>query len=270
MTPADALPAVPVGIAAAAYGVGALRLQRRGDRWPLRRSLALLGGLGCVALALLPPLGAEDERFPVHVAQHLLLASAAPVLLALAAPVTLALRTLPGRGRRVLLRLVRSRFARLALHPLVVLLLATVPLVLLYGTSLYAATLDSPPLHAAVHAHMLAAGCLLAWYLVGADPLPHDRVRVRLAVLVLVGAVHGVLAKGVYAAGLPGVSGPAPAVRAGAELLFAGGDAAELLLAVVLLAQWYARGSRALARERRRAGAVAAVSSRTPPPAPGR
>ena len=138
------------------------------------------------------------------------------------------------------------------LSPAVVLLVTVVPLVALYRTPLYAAMLDQPLLHLAVHGHMLAAGCVLAWYLVGVDPLPHDRVRTRLAVLVLTGAAHGVLAKAVFASGLPGLAGPTAEVRAGAELLFAGGDAAELMLAAVLLGQWYARGGRALARERRR------------------
>jgi putative membrane protein len=262
----ELVPALPVALAAAAYAAGVLRLRTRGDHWAPRRSLALLAGLGCAAAAVLPPLAGQDERFPVHVLQHLLLASAAPLLLALSAPATLALRTLARAPRTALLRLLRSRLASSALSPGVVLLLAVVPLVVLYRTPLYAATLHSPLLHLAVHGHMLAAGCLLAWYLIGVDPLRHDRTRTRLAVLVLTGAAHGVLAKTIWAAGLPGLGGSTPEVRAGADLLFAGGDATELLLATVLLAQWYARGGRALAHERRRATGPSPTGSRAGPP----
>jgi putative membrane protein len=257
----DLLPALPLTVAAAAYAAGVVRLRARGDGWPLQRSLALLTGLGCVAVAVLSPLATLDERFPVHVLQHLLLASAAPLALALSAPMTLALRTVPPSLHRPLLRILHGGLARWALSPSVVVAVTVVPLVALYRTPLYAATLAAPALHLAVHAHMLAAGCLLAWYLVGVDPLRHDRVRVRLAVLVLTGAAHGVLAKTVFAAGLPAVSGPTPEIRAGAELLFAGGDAAELLLAAVLLGQWYRRGGRALERERRRAAAAPSAGS---------
>jgi putative membrane protein len=256
------LPAIPLTLAAVAYGSGVLRMRTRGDRWPWRRTIALLAGLACVGFAVLPPLSDLDERFPVHVLQHLLLASIAPLLLALSAPATLALRSLPRSVRAPLLRLLRSRLADVAMSPGVVLLVTVVPLAVLYRTPLYAATLDQPLLHNAVHGHMLAAGCLLAWYLVGVDPLHHDRVRTRLAVLVLAGAAHGVLAKTVWASGLPGVGGGTADVRAGAELLFAGGDVVELLLAVVLLGQWYAAGGRALARHRRRAAAAGPLSDR--------
>ena len=58
--------------------------------------------------ALSPPVASHDEIFSVHIAQHLLLAMAAPLLLAVSAPVTLALRALPVRPRRVLLRCCRA------------------------------------------------------------------------------------------------------------------------------------------------------------------
>ena len=59
-------------------------------------------------IALLPPLASHDDRFEVHIIQHLLLAMVAPAFLALSAPATLALRTLPRRARRALLRVLHS------------------------------------------------------------------------------------------------------------------------------------------------------------------
>lgn len=243
-------PLVPLLLAAAAYGLGVARLVQRGDRWPAARTGAAASGLVALGVALLPPLATRDEQFTVHVAQHLLLAMLAPLLLALSAPVTLALRALPRHPRRRLLRAVRSRaVGLLTAGPLVAVLAAGSPW-LLYRTPLYAWTDEHAWLHLAVHAHMLLTGCLLSWWLVGTDPLPHrSPVRVRLAALVLVAAAHDVLARLVYADGLPGVAGD---VRTGARLLYAGGDAVEVLLAVALLAQWYARTGRELARERGR------------------
>ena len=68
----------------------------------------MLAGSLCAGIALLPPLASHDDRFEVHVIQHLLLAMVAPAFLALSAPATLALRTLPRRARRALLRMLHS------------------------------------------------------------------------------------------------------------------------------------------------------------------
>jgi putative membrane protein len=98
---------------------------------------------------------------------------------------------------------------------------------------------------------MIAAGCLLAWLVVGIDPMPRPGVVGRLGVVVVAGAAHDVLAKLLYARGW----GP------DAELMFYGGTAVDVLLAVVVMAQWYAAGSRELARTaRRRTGSLAAAA----------
>jgi cytochrome c oxidase assembly factor CtaG len=95
-------------LAAVGYGLAWYRLSRRGHRWPDRRAACMLAGSLCVGIALLPPLASQDDRFEVHVIQHLLLAMVAPAFLALSAPATLALRTLPRRARRALLRVLHS------------------------------------------------------------------------------------------------------------------------------------------------------------------
>ena len=92
----------------------ALALRRRGDRWPVGRSVAFLGGgLGSALLATMTGLGAYDTvLLSVHVVQHMILTMVTPLFLALGAPVTLALRTLPARPRRLLLGLLHTRLAR--------------------------------------------------------------------------------------------------------------------------------------------------------------
>jgi putative membrane protein len=241
-----------------AYAAGAARLRLRGDRWPPGRDLSWAAGCLALAAALLPPLGGHHGAFGSHVGQHLLLASVAPVLFALAAPVTLALRALPRPGRRALAGLLRSPLPAVLGHPVVVVALTVVPLYALYLTPLYAATQRNPLLHAVVHAHMLLAGCLPAWYLVGVDPLRHrPSVGARLAVVFLVAGAHDVLAKLLYAHLRPLGGGSPAEIRAGAQLLYYGGDAVEVVLAVLVLAAWYrSRASSARCSESRVSGSA--------------
>jgi putative membrane protein len=122
-----------------------------------------------------------------------------------------------------------------------------------YATPLFAAAHHRPWLHAAVHVHMVLAGCLLAWYLAGRDPLPHrPPTGTALAVLVVTAASHDVLAKVMYARAIPHHGGPPDEVRLGALVMYYGGDAVTLALAVAVLSAWYARTGRALRRESRR------------------
>ncbi|WP_345713461.1 cytochrome c oxidase assembly protein, partial [Kineococcus glutinatus] len=176
--------------------------------------------------------------------------------LALAAPVTLALRTLPPAPRRLLLRVLHSRWARLVTAPAVVLVLDLGGMALHYLTPLHAATTAHPVLGAVVTAHVAAAGYLLAAVLVEADPLPRRlRLRTRLLVLLLAAAGHGLLAKVMYAALLPAGAGSAAELRSGAVLMYYGGDVAELVLAVAVLGSWYARAGRRWRAGQRRAAA---------------
>jgi putative membrane protein len=241
------LPAAPLALLASAYALAVTRLGRRGDHWPPWRAVAAAGGVGALCVALLPPVAAHDEDPRVHVAQHLLLAMVGPGLLALAAPVTLALRTVRTPTRRRLLAVLASPPARVATHPLVVLALDVGGMYAYYLTGLLEAIEEQPWLHALVHAHMIAAGCLFAWLVVGLDPIPRrPGTAVRIALVVVAGAAHDVLAKLLFVHGWG---------RA-AQLLFYGSELADVLLGVVVLAQWYTRGSRELARAARREAAT--------------
>jgi putative membrane protein len=260
MAAPSAWPVLPLLVAAAAYAVGVVVLQRRGVRWPVTRTVAAAAGLGALAVALLPPLATHTHVFAVHVAGHLLLAMAGPLLLALAAPVTLALRALPVPGRRRLLAVLHSVPARALTWPPVVLVLELGGMVALYLTDLFGQAMAHPWLMGLVDLHMVLAGFLLALVLVGPDPLPHrPGLTGRLATLLVAAAGHDVLAKVMYARVLP--AGDPADVRAGAQLLYYGGTVVEVALAVVLMAGWYARGGRALRRERARLSGPGPVPS---------
>jgi putative membrane protein len=240
-------------LAVTGYGTALIRIRRRGVRWPAGRTACLAAGSACVAAAVLPPVSAHDESFPVHVTQHLLLGMAGPAFMALSAPVTLALRALPRQPRRVLLRFLRSRPAAILSAPATAVIVDLGGLYALYLTTLYRAAAHNDFLHAAVHLHMFLAGCLLSWAITGIDPAPRRMgVKTRLAVLVVAGAGHDTLAKLMYARGLPVGGGPVTGRHVGAELMYYGGTIIDLALAVIVMTYWYQAAGRELARTARR------------------
>jgi cytochrome c oxidase assembly factor CtaG len=93
---------VPILIVAALYGAGWWRLAHRAARPPTPARLILgLGGLACVAVALLSPLDALTDRFFVaHMVQHMLLIMVAAPLLLLANPCPVVVWALPRLARR--------------------------------------------------------------------------------------------------------------------------------------------------------------------------
>lgn len=227
--------------AAALLGyLAAAFVQRSSPRgWSYWRTLSFSSGILLLLIALLPSVVAyahHDMRG--HMAQHLLLGMLAPLGLVFGAPVTLALRSVPPRGARALVTVLRSRWISVASHPVTAMLLNVGGMYLLYLTPLYAAMHESTALHALVHWHFLAAGCLFTWAIAGPDPAPHRPGKgFRLLVLFISIAAHACLSKAMYAYGWPaGAHHSLEEIRAGAKIMYYGGDFAELLLVIALFA----------------------------------
>jgi putative membrane protein len=224
---------------------GAARARRAGGRtWPVWRTVGFIIGLVLVAAAVSPPLHALARPDPrAHMAQHLLLGMFAPLALVLAAPVTLLLGVLPVACRGTLRHLVHARALHGLAHPATAAMLDMGGLYLLYLTPLYALTTTNAVAHHLVNLHFLLAGCLFTWSIAGPDPAPHrPTATIRALVLVAAGAAHAYLAKLLYARapGLPpGGTYGLDQVQAAAQLMYYGGDLAELALAVALFAGWY-------------------------------
>jgi putative membrane protein len=208
--------------------------------WNAWRTASFLGGLALLALALLPPLGpAAHSDFRAHMAQHMLVGMYAPLALVLAAPVTLLLRALPARRARRLTAWLHSPPLRVVTHPAVALLLSTGTLALLYFTPLYEAAMAHPAGHRLLHLHFLASGCLFAHALAGPDPAPaRPGVPARLVYLGVAIAAHASISQALYGGYGVHVHASADRLRQGAELMYYGGDLAELLLAGALVATW--------------------------------
>ncbi|MFI6785319.1 cytochrome c oxidase assembly protein [Micromonospora sp. NPDC050276] len=234
------LPLLPVVVLAGGYLLAAARDPRG---WHRRRTASWLVGCALLAVAVGPLAHLPDDP-RAHMAQHLLLGMLAPLGLVLAAPVTLLLRVAPPPVRRTVGRLLRARPLHLLAHPFIAALLTTGGLALVLLTPLYAAAERQPVLHHAIHLHYLAAGYLFAWSLAGPDPAPRrPGLAVRVGALLAAAAGHAVLAKYLYAQAEtlpPGLTDRDPeAFRSAAQLMYYGGDLAELLLAVALFASWY-------------------------------
>lgn len=276
--------ALGIAIPGILYVAGLVVLRRRGDRWPVGRSLAFLGGgLGSALLATMTGLGTYDTvLLSVHVVQHMVLTMMVPLFLALGAPVTLALRTLPARPRTVLLALLHSRLARvLTFTPLAFALFVATPFVLYYSP-FYELTLRSAFWHAFLHLHFVTVGALLMWPLVGVDPMP-GRIAFpfRLLVLFLMLPFHAILGVSIMSAqvliaedwylafGRAWSPSPLEDQYVAGAIMWGSGDVTAVLILAALFVQWFRSSQREarqidrrLDREEQRAGYATAARIR--------
>lgn len=221
------------------YWVAAFKQRSTHRGWSYWRVASFSCGVLLLLIALLPNVVAyAHAQMRGHMVQHLLLGMLAPLGLVFGAPVTLALRSLPTRGARILVAIMRSRGGRFIGHPVSATMLNVGGMYLLYLTPLYAAMHESSALHALIHWHFLAAGCLFTWAIAGPDPAPHrPSVRFRLLVLFVAIAAHSFLSKAMYAYSWPvGTHHSLEDIRAGAQIMYYGGDFAELILIIALFA----------------------------------
>ncbi len=265
------MPLVVTVWAAGLYLLGVRSLHRRGDAWPVGRTVVFVGvGMGGFYVATSSGLAAYDTTLlSVHMVQHMMLAMLVPLALALGAPVTLALRTLPHAPRRWLLVVLHSRAAKVLSFPPLTLALYVVSPWALYFSGWYPASLDHVWLHELMHLHLVVVGSLFFWPIVGVDPLP-GRVGypARMLLVVLTLPFHAflgvtimgqdtLLGDGHYQAlrELPGygwLPDPLDDQHLAGGLLWSSGDLVGLVLLGVLFAQWVRSSMREAAREDRR------------------
>ncbi|MDX3686193.1 cytochrome c oxidase assembly protein [Streptomyces sp. NBC_01696] len=247
------LPAVFLVLLAGGYVLLADRARRRNAQagWSRWRTGWFLAGCALLAAGLLPPIAPwAHGGFQGHMLQHLLIGMYAPLGLVLGAPVTLLLRNLPADQGRRLSGLVQSGPLHALANPVTALLLSVGTLGLLYFTPLYNTVAANTGLHWLLHAHFLLAGCLFAYVIAGPDPAPaRPSVPVRLVVLGMAIAAHAVISQLMYGGFGINIHAPVDQVQGGAQIMYYGGDIAELLLAVALVATWRPQpGSRRASR----------------------
>ncbi|UPK73068.1 bifunctional copper resistance protein CopD/cytochrome c oxidase assembly protein [Nocardioidaceae bacterium SCSIO 66511] len=171
-----------VSLGAALYVAGLVVMRRRGDVWPIGRTISWFVGLAIIAWATFGGLGAYAHvLFSAHMVSHMLLSMVAPIFLVLAAPVTLALRTLPGPRepgeigpRQLLVKALHSRIAVVITHPAVAAFLFIISLYALYFSGLFTLMMERHSGHALMELHFLAVGSLFYYVIVGVDPSPRQ------------------------------------------------------------------------------------------------
>ena len=195
----DALVLALLILALALYLKGVRVLFKRGDRWPIGRTISFIIGLLIVNYAINGAVGVYSHfGFSYHMIEHMILGMIAPIALVLSAPITLALRTLPiGRDsdeegvRGILIRLLHSRYAKIMTNPVVALLIFDGSLFALYFTGLFGTLMGSHLGHLFMNLHFLLAGALFFHVIVGVDPNPNRPPNiVRMVILFAAMSIH--------------------------------------------------------------------------------
>ena len=183
----------------ALYVKGVMVLTKRGDKWPVGRTVSFSIGIAVIDFATSGGLGLYAHfSFSIHMIAHMLLGMVAPIFLVLGAPMTLALRTLPQartaeeRGvRGSLLAVLHSKLGVFYTNPIVALLIFDGSLFGLYFTNLFADLMQNHIGHLIMNLHFLAAGFLFFFVIIGVDPNPRRIPHlVQMVVLFAAMSIH--------------------------------------------------------------------------------
>lgn len=180
----------------ALYIKGVVVLAKRGDKWPVGRTIAFALGITATDFATSGGLGLYAQfSFSYHMTAHMVLGMIAPIGLVLGAPMTLALRTLPqGRNsdergvRGSLLAALHSKPGIFFTNPIVALAIFDGSLFALYFTDLFSVLMQSHTGHLFMSLHFLAAGYLFFSIIIGIDPNPR-KVHYLVQIVILFGAM---------------------------------------------------------------------------------
>jgi putative copper resistance protein D len=187
----------------ALYVKGVSILKKRGDSWPVGRTISFALGIATIDFATSGGLGVYALfSFEYHMIAHMVLGMLAPIGLVLGAPITLALRTLPQgrtpeeRGvRGMLIAFLHSRYSILLTNPLTALALFDGSLFVLYFTKLFGNLMQSHAGHLFMTVHFLLAGFLFFHVIIGIDPNPRKIPHlVRIVILFAAMSIHAFFA----------------------------------------------------------------------------
>jgi cytochrome c oxidase assembly factor CtaG/putative copper export protein len=250
------------------YLAGVWRVKRRGDTWPIHRTILWCSGMFLLFYVTCGGLKVyETYLFSVHMVGHMVLTMMVPILLVPAAPVTLALRSIRRRNdgsrgaREWILRAVRSRAASILTNPLVTASLFVASLWAFYYTPLFRWAVEDHIGHEWMVIHFLVSGYLFVQSLIGVDPVPHRTpYPFRLLLLLATMAFHAFFGLGIMTGtgllladwyGAMGRNWGLSAIadqKVGGGIVWGIGELPSGIPAMILVTQW----SRSDAKETRR------------------
>ncbi len=162
------------------YLAAVIRLRRRGDSWPVLRTVSWTTGWLFFFWVTSGAPGVYGRfEFSSHMLMHMTLSMGIPLFLVLGAPLTLGSRALPARAdktlgpREFMLWTAHSRWMRFWTNPVVAAVNFVASLYLFYFTGLFGLALTTHAGHVAMVVHFMAAGYVFAWCLIGIDPGPN-------------------------------------------------------------------------------------------------
>jgi putative copper resistance protein D len=254
--------------AIALYLYGVSVLQKRGDKWPLIRTVSFVSGMLVLLYVTNGAMNAYQEYlFSVHMVGHMVLSMMVPVLLVPGAPVTLLSRAQTARKdgswglREWVLWAVHTPFAWFVSHPLFAGLNFALSLVMFYYTPLFRWATEEHVGHQWMLVHFLITGYLFVQSLMGVDPQPH-RTGYPLKLMLLIGtmAFHAFFGLGLMneksllladwfgAMGRTWGDDPLADQAIGGAFAWGVGEIPTIVIALVVVTQW----SRSDDRERKR------------------
>ncbi|WP_150250264.1 cytochrome c oxidase assembly protein [Nocardiopsis deserti] len=246
-------------VAGGLYAGAVVRLVRRGDSWPVGRTVAFAAGLVTIVVTQLTGFATYSMvLFSTHMIQHMVLSMLTPILLVLGAPITLALRALKpaarrgDRGPREWLNLfLNSRFSKTVTHPAIAAPLFVFSPYVLYFTPLFGTLMNDHLGHLLMGVHFLLVGFLFYWIIVGVDPAPRKvPFLLRILLLLVVMGFHAFfgitimmqsepLAMDYYGQfDIPWLEDQAADQYAGGGVAWALGEIPTALVMIALVRQW--------------------------------
>ena len=267
-------------IAVALYAKGVVVLTRRGDKWPVGRTIAFALGVSAIDFATSGGLGLYAQfSFSYHMIAHMVLGMIAPIGIVLGAPITLALRTLPQarqsseRGvRGTLLAALHSKLAVIFTNPITALALFDGSLFVLYFTDLFGSMMQSHEGHLLMNIHFILTGVLFFHVVIGIDPNPRRVPHlVRIVIVLAAMSIHAffsvalmsstnLIDKGYFASlKTPWLNDFLADQRLGGSVGWAMGEIPILLALVVTFISWVKDDSREARRIDRNTARAAAM-----------
>jgi cytochrome c oxidase assembly factor CtaG len=263
-------------VLAAGYVFAVVLLRRRGDRWPVGRTVSWVAG--CSAMVLATSSGVRSygsAMFSIHMVEHMTLNMFAPVLLVLGAPVTLALRVLPSAPhgappgpREWIVRAVHSSFTALLSNPITAFVLFVGSLYVVYFTPIFDTLVRYHWGHELMALHFLITGYLFYWGIIGVDPGPRRLPFLgRLALLFAVMPFHAFFGIAMMtsesavggnfyrALALPWVADINADQHLGGAIAWAASEVPLVMVVVALVTQWARQDRRESVRSDRHADA---------------
>lgn len=171
-------------VAVSAYLWAVRVLQRRGDKWPIGRTISWICGWCVVVFATSSGFGKYSAPdFGTHMIVHMSLNMLAPILLVMGGIITLLLRasqsdpTRPAGLRQWITWVLHWKVLRFVYNPLIVFVLFVGSYYGLYFTGIFGEAMRFHWAHQLMNVHFLIAGYLFYGLVIGVDrpprPLPH-------------------------------------------------------------------------------------------------